>query len=92
MARGHEALGLIAMARKKYDDAAGEFKTATEMAAQPQPATFIRMGSAYTDSGKPDEAIATLDKVLAMPNLPAQFKQVAQSEKDRAEKAKTAKK
>ena len=92
MARGHEALGLIAMARKKYDDAASEFKTATETAAEPQPATFIRMAGAYTDAGKPDEAIPALDKVLAMPNLPAQYKQVAQSEKDRAEKAKTAKK
>jgi tetratricopeptide (TPR) repeat protein len=90
-ARGHEALGLIAVARKKYDVAAGEFKTATEAAAQPQPATYIRLGGAYTDAGKPDQAIATLDKVLAMPNLPDQLKNVAQAEKTRAEKAKTAK-
>jgi len=90
-ARGHEALGLIAVARKKYDVAASEFKTATETASQPQPATYIRLGGAYTDAGKPAEAIAALDKVLAMPNLPDQFKQVAQSEKARAEKAKTAK-
>ena len=91
LARGHEALGLIAVARKKYDDAASEFKTATETASQPQPATFIRLGGAYTDAGKPDQAIAQLDKVLAMPNLPDQIKKVAQSEKARAEKAKTAK-
>ena len=91
-ARGHEALGLIAMARKKYDTAASEFKTATEVASQPQPSTFVRMGGSYTDAGKPDEAIAVLDKVLAMPNLPDQIKQVAQSEKARAEKAKTGKK
>lgn len=90
-ARGHEALGLIAMARKKYDAAASEFKTATETASEVQPATFIRMGGAYTDAGKPDQAIAALDKVLAMPNLPDQIKQIAQSEKARAEKAKTAK-
>jgi len=91
-ARGHEALGMIAVARKKYDDAAGQFKQATETAAEPQPATFIRMGGAYTDAGKPDQAIAALDKVLAMPNLPDQIKKVAQSEKERAEKAKAAKK
>lgn len=91
-ARGHEALGLIALARKKYDDAANEFKTATETAAEPQPATFIRMASAYTDAGKPDQAIPALDKVLAMTNLPDQYKKVAQAEKDRAEKSKTAKK
>jgi len=83
---------MIAVARKKYDDAAGQFNQATETAAEPQPATFIRMGGAYTDAGKPDQAIAALDKVLAMPNLPDQIKKVAQSEKERAEKAKAAKK
>src|SRR5579872_5044585 len=86
-ARGHEALGLIAVARKKYDVAASEYKTATETAVDPQPATYIRLGGAYTDAGKPDQAIATLDKVLAMPNVPDQFKKVAQAEKARAEKA-----
>ena len=90
-ARGHEALGLIAMVRKKYDVAANEFKTATETASQPQPSTMIRLGGAYTDGGKPDDAIATLNKVLAMPNLPDQLKQVAQSEKARAEKTKSGK-
>jgi tetratricopeptide (TPR) repeat protein len=91
LARGHEALGLIAVARKKYDAAAGEFKTATETASQVQPATFIRMAGAYTDAGKPDQAIAALDKVLAMDKLPDQIKQVAQSEKTRAEKSKAGK-
>jgi len=91
-ARGHEALGLIAVARKKYDDAAGEFKLATETSPEPQAATFVRMAGAYTDGGKPDQAIAALDKVLAMPNLPDQIKQVAQAEKTRAEKVKSAKK
>ena len=90
-ARGHEALGMIAVARKKYDVAAGEFKTATETASQVQPVTLIRMAGAYTDAGKPDQAIPALDKVLAVPNLPDQIKQVAQAEKTRAEKAKTAK-
>jgi hypothetical protein len=49
------------------------------------------MGCALTDSGKPDQAIAAFDKVLAMANLPDQIKSVAQAEKARAEKAKTAK-
>jgi hypothetical protein len=84
-------LGLISVARKKYDAAAGEFKTATETASQVQPATFIRMAGAYTDAGKPDMAIAALDKVLAMDKLPDQIKQVAQSEKARAEKSKAGK-
>jgi len=91
-ARGHEALGMIAVARKKYDDAAAEFKLATETSPEPQPATYIRMAGAYTDGGKPDQAIAALDKVLAMANLPDQIKTVAQAEKTRAEKVKAAKK
>ena len=91
-ARGHEALGMIAVARKKYDDAAAEFKLATETSPEPQPATYIRMAGAYTDGGKPDQAIAALDKVLAMANLPDQIKTVAQAEKTRAEKIKAAKK
>jgi tetratricopeptide (TPR) repeat protein len=91
LARGHEALGMIALARKKYDVAASEFKTATETASQPQPSTYVRLAGSYTDGGKPDQAIAALDKVLAMPNLPDQIKQIAQSEKARAEKVKTSK-
>ena len=91
LARGHEALGMIAVARKKYDDAVTEFKTATETANQPQSATFVRLGGAYIDAGKSDLAIAQLDKVIAMPNVPDQIKNIAQSEKARAEKAKTAK-
>ncbi len=90
-ARGHEALGLIAMVRKKYDVAATEFKTAVDTASQPQVTTMIRLGGAYTDAGKPDDAIATLDKVLATPNLPDQIKKVAESEKARAQKVKSGK-
>ena len=92
LARGHEALGLAALARKKYDVAIAEFKTATETEADVQVPTFLRLGSAYTDAGQPDQAIAVLDKVLAMENLSPQLKQVAQGEKSRAEKAKASKK
>jgi tetratricopeptide (TPR) repeat protein len=90
-ARAHEALGLIATARKQYDVAVKEYKTAVDTATDPQPATSIRLAGAYTDAGKPDQAIATLDKVQALPNFPAQYKNIVQSEKARAEKAKTAK-
>ena len=92
LSRGHEALGLAALARKKYDAAAAEFKIATETAVEPLPTTLIRLAGAYTDAGKPEEAIPVLDKVLAMTNLPSQFTRVAQSEKTRAEKAKASKK
>ncbi len=92
MAQAHESLGTAAMVRKKYDVAAQEYKTATETAADQEPATYVRLASAYTEAGKFDDSIATLDKVLAMPDLNPVVKQVAQGEKARAEKGKAAKK
>jgi tetratricopeptide (TPR) repeat protein len=87
----HEDLGLIAMARKKYDVAATEFKIAVESAATPDPATSVRLATAYDQAGKPDEAIAVLDKVLATPNLNDVIKKYAAAEKTRAEQAKNKK-
>jgi hypothetical protein len=88
-AQAHEALGLAAMVRKKYDVAANEFKTSTEVSPTPDQATLVRLAAAYNLSGKPDAAIAVLDKLLAMPDLNAQIKQVAQNEKVNAMKLKT---
>ena len=92
MAQAHESLGTAAMVRKKYDVAAQEYKTAIDTAADQEPATYVRLASAYTEGGKFDDSIATLDKVLAMPDLNPVVKQVAQGEKARAEKGKAAKK
>jgi tetratricopeptide (TPR) repeat protein len=92
MAQAHESMGTAAMVRKKYDVAAQEYKLATETAADQEPATYVRLASAYTEAGKFDDSIATLDKVLAMPDLNPIVKQVAQGEKARAEKGKAAKK
>lgn len=87
----HEDLGMIAMARKKYDAAATEFKAAVDGAATPDPSTMVRLAAAYDQGGKPDDGIAVLDKVLAMPNLNPTVKQFATSEKTRAEQAKNKK-
>ena len=46
---------------------------------------MIRLAGAYDDAGKPDEAIAVLDRVLAMPNLQANLKPFVVREKARAE-------
>jgi tetratricopeptide (TPR) repeat protein len=92
MALAHESMGTAAMVRKKYDSAIQEYKTAVETAADQEPATYVRLANAYNEAGKSDDAIAAIDKVLAMPDLNPQVKQVAQSEKARAEKAKAAKK
>ena len=49
---------------------------------------MVRLASAYSLSGKHDDAIAQLDKVLAIPDVHPQIKQVAQAEKVRAVQAK----
>jgi tetratricopeptide (TPR) repeat protein len=91
IAQAHLDLGLIATVRKKFDVAINEYKAAVDTATQPEPGSMIRLAGAYSDAGQPDDAIAVLDKVLATPNLNPAYKQVADQEKARAEKAKTAK-
>ncbi|HLY19380.1 MAG TPA: tetratricopeptide repeat protein [Bryobacteraceae bacterium] len=81
--QGHSALGMGAMAAKKYDAAEKEFNAAIEMAAQPDPATMVRLGKVYSDDGKYDDAIAQFDKVMAMPDINVTVKQVAQAERVR---------
>ena len=80
------------MVRKKYDVAITEFKDAAETAADKEPATYVRLASAYDGAGKYDDAITTIDKVLAMPDLQPVVKQVAEAEKARAQQAKSGKK
>lgn len=84
MSESFQALGMIALARKKYDDAAAQFKLSVDSAASPDPATMVRLGSAYLAAGKPTEALAVLDKVLAMTDLHPAIKQYATSEKQKA--------
>jgi len=88
ISQGHEALGMSAMARKKYDDAAAEFKQAVEGASQPDATSMVRLAAAYNLGGKPDQAIPVLDKVLAMTDVHPQVKQFAQAERVRAMQAK----
>jgi tetratricopeptide (TPR) repeat protein len=84
MAQGHEALGLAALARKRYDVAAAEFKASLENSSQVDPATMVRLGASYNMGGKYDEAIAVLDKVMALEDVHPQIRQFAQAEKVRA--------
>jgi tetratricopeptide (TPR) repeat protein len=88
-AQAHQALGLSALVRKKYDVAITEFKAAVDMSTQPDPATQIRLATAYDLTGKYDDAIALLDKILADPNLNPTIKQFAQAEKVRATQGKS---
>ncbi len=84
ISQAHEALGMIADVRKKYDVAATEYKTAVDGAGTPDPATMVRYATAEEHLGKYDEAIATLDKVIADPNSQPVVKQVAAKEKANA--------
>jgi tetratricopeptide (TPR) repeat protein len=86
--QGLEALGLAALARNQYDKAADQFKQAMELDATPNPGTMLRLAIAYEKSRKYDDALAALDKVMAMPNLHPQIKQVAQAERVRVIQAK----
>jgi len=88
VSQAHEAYALSAMLRKKYDVAITEFKMAVEGAATPDPATMVRLGQAYNAAGKPDDAIAILDKVMAGSDVHPQIKQFAQAERVRAIQAK----
>jgi len=81
--QAHEAFAMAAGARNQNDKAVEEYKMAMSLSSEPNPATDVRMAAAYTKMGKYDEAISTLDKVLAMPALDAQVKKIAQAEKDR---------
>lgn len=91
-AQGHEAKGLAAMVRKKYDEAITELKMASDLQQQKDPATMVRLASVYTDAGKYDEAIALCDQISAMADAPAQIKQVASQTKMKAAMAKAQKK
>jgi len=92
LAEAHRDLGMAALVRKKPDVAVAEFKIAVDTAPIIEPTNLIRLAGAYNDAGKPDEAIAVLDRVIAMPNLPANLKPFVQNQKARAEALLKAKK
>jgi tetratricopeptide (TPR) repeat protein len=84
VAQGHEALGMAAVTRKKFDVAIAEYKAALDSSPQPDAGTMVRLAAAYNESGKPDEAIAMLDKVNTVQNLHPAIKQVAANERAKA--------
>jgi tetratricopeptide (TPR) repeat protein len=89
-AQAHEALGLAAMARRDDNTAIAEFKTAVEGSNPLDPATLVRLGSAYDHAKRYDEGIAVLDRAIAMSDALPQVKQVAEAQRARAIRAKAA--
>lgn len=86
--QAHDALGMAADAAKKYPESIEHYKAA--VAAWPNPIILTHMTKAYIDAKQYDDAIATADKVLALPDAPANVKQFAQEQKDTATKLKGA--
>jgi tetratricopeptide (TPR) repeat protein len=84
MADGSQALGMVAMVRKKYDEAVTDFKASVEGAKTPDPAAMVRLAQAENKAGKYDDAIAMAEKVMAIPDVNPSIKQFAQAEKVRA--------
>jgi tetratricopeptide (TPR) repeat protein len=86
LAQAYEALGLSAMVRKKYDEAATNFNAA--ITEQMEPSTVVRLAAAYNNSKKPDQAIAALDKLNGIADLHPAIKNVAAQERATAMKMK----
>jgi tetratricopeptide (TPR) repeat protein len=87
-AQAYEAMGMAASLRKKYDESVADYKQAIAIGATQDPATWLRLGQAYLDANKLDEASDAFDKALATPNISPQVKSIAQAKKDEATKRK----
>jgi len=76
-----QAIGIIAMDRKKYDEAIADFQKGLD--ASPDTLLMIRMGRAYYTMRKYDDAIAMDQKVIDSPDAPPQYKKIATDDKQR---------
>lgn len=83
-AQVYEAFGTAAMARNKPDQAIEQYRKAVEASPNPDPATMVRLGVAYAKAAKYDDAVASFDKVMAMPQVDQSIRGVAQAERVRA--------
>ncbi len=84
VSQAHEIFANSAMARNQPDKAIEEYKTAIAGATEADPSTSVRLAAAYNKANKWDDAVATLDKVLAAPNLNPVVKKVASAERERS--------
>jgi tetratricopeptide (TPR) repeat protein len=87
-AQAYAAYALIALAQKKTDVAIEQFQKSLATSPIPDASTMVRLANAQAQVGKYDEAIATLEKVSAMPDAPPAVKQIAQKELERTKQVK----
>lgn len=90
MARGHMALGMIKMGNKQDAEAGKEFLLAAD-GAHPDVMNLIRAGMAFNNAKQFDEANKALDKFIAFPGMPDQYKKIAEDEKKRGQQLKSQK-
>jgi tetratricopeptide (TPR) repeat protein len=76
-------LGIAAALRNKLDDANADFQKMSDLDADP--VDLIRAARAFLDVKKPEPAIPLLDKALASANVSPQIKNIATSDKARAQ-------
>lgn len=86
-AQAYEAFAIIALARNENDVAIEQFKKALATSPAPDPSTYVRLGNALAKAEKFDEAIATLNKVVAMSEIPPAVKNIATKEIERTKQA-----
>ncbi len=89
-AQAYEAMGMADVVRKNYDGAATNYKQSLAAGTTPNPATMVRLAQVYMSTGKLDNAVFTLDKAIASPNVPDQVKTIAQNMKAEIAKRKPA--
>jgi len=77
VAEAYNDVGLANLTRKKYADAAENFKSAVDANSRPEPAYMVRAASALQSAGKNDEAIVFCDRIAADPNAYPQIKSLA---------------
>ncbi|MGA2215382.1 MAG: hypothetical protein ABSH31_19065 [Bryobacteraceae bacterium] len=89
-AQAYEAMGMAEVVKKNYDGAAADYRKALETESTPNAATLVRLAQVYTTDGKWDNAVLTLDKALAVPDISEQVKTIAQAMKNDIAKRKAA--
>jgi predicted Zn-dependent protease len=92
LASGHLALGFIAMANKQDVEAGNEFVKSVDLAANGDAMNLLRAGMAYNNGKQFDQANAALNRFLAIPGIPDQYKKMAEDEKKRGDQLRNQKK
>lgn len=80
--QSHLALGIVAAYQNKMDDATANFTKVAEMDSDP--VDLVRAGRVLLDLKKYAAAIPWFEKAAAFPGVPAQIKQIADSDIARA--------